>query len=81
MINPLDASGSTVGITDPCYLIHCVHHIPLITGDSGCPPVYTGDLCWPGHKTRQQKQRGFDQALTRIASTLQSLELAQNSPH
>jgi hypothetical protein len=26
-------------ITDPRYLIHCVHHIPLITGDSGCTPV------------------------------------------
>jgi hypothetical protein len=28
-----------VDITDPHYLIHCVHHIPLITGDSGCTPV------------------------------------------
>jgi hypothetical protein len=28
-----------VDITDLRYLIHRVHHIPLITGDSGCPPV------------------------------------------
>jgi hypothetical protein len=51
MTNPLDAIGSTVGITDLRYLIHRVHHISLITGDSGCPPVFTGDLCWSGHKT------------------------------
>jgi hypothetical protein len=31
--------GITVGITDPHYLIHHIHHITLITGDSGCTLV------------------------------------------
>jgi hypothetical protein len=48
----MDHCGSTVGITDPHYLICDIHHIAMITGDSGCPPVYTGDLCWSGHKTQ-----------------------------
>jgi hypothetical protein len=35
----MDHCGSTVGITDPHYLIYHIHHITLITGDSGCTPV------------------------------------------
>ncbi|KAJ7252223.1 hypothetical protein C8J57DRAFT_1238097 [Mycena rebaudengoi] len=35
----MDHCGSTVGITDPHYIIYHVHHITLITGDSGCTPV------------------------------------------
>ncbi|KAJ7240931.1 P-loop containing nucleoside triphosphate hydrolase protein [Mycena rebaudengoi] len=38
-MNPMDPRGSTVGITDAHYLIHHLHHIALITGDSGCTPV------------------------------------------